>query len=179
MQSIYTGIGSRQTPPDILEMMTHIAQRLAQENWLLRSGGAEGADTAFELGAKDKEIFTPDGEIPKKAFEIAKEIYPNWHALKKMYVKRIMARNVMQILGQELNQPSQCVICYTPDGCTSHLTRNRDTGGTGQAIALASLHDIPILNLRNGDTLMAMENWLHSEKPFCLNDFPQPNLFLF
>lgn len=43
----YTGIGSRQTPPEILKMMTKIATQLESKGWVLRSGGAEGADEAF------------------------------------------------------------------------------------------------------------------------------------
>jgi hypothetical protein len=56
----YAGIGSRQTPPDILAQMTRYAKRLQELGWVLRSGGAHGADTAFEHGAGDmKEIFLP------------------------------------------------------------------------------------------------------------------------
>lgn len=46
----YTGIGSRETPSEILALMTKVGQKLASEGWCLRSGGAEGADTAFEEG---------------------------------------------------------------------------------------------------------------------------------
>jgi len=46
----YTGIGSRETPADILELMKSIAYMLYFQGWSLRSGGAEGADTAFEYG---------------------------------------------------------------------------------------------------------------------------------
>ena len=48
----YTGIGSRQTPKDILKLMEDIAFKLAQKGYILRSGAAGGADTAFEDGAK-------------------------------------------------------------------------------------------------------------------------------
>lgn len=46
----YTGIGSRETPAEILALMTKVGQKLASEGWCLRSGGANGADTAFEDG---------------------------------------------------------------------------------------------------------------------------------
>lgn len=46
----YTGIGSRETPYEIQDLMKRIAFKLAENGWLLRSGGAEGADTAFENG---------------------------------------------------------------------------------------------------------------------------------
>ena len=38
----YSGIGSRETPQDIMELMTSIAAQLARQHWTLRSGGADG-----------------------------------------------------------------------------------------------------------------------------------------
>lgn len=58
----YAGIGSRETPPDILSFMTAIAEALEARGFTLRSGFAANADTAFELGtAVDelREIFAP------------------------------------------------------------------------------------------------------------------------
>lgn len=46
----YAGIGSRATPPEVLEQMTHAAGELEKQGCLLRSGGARGADQAFEKG---------------------------------------------------------------------------------------------------------------------------------
>lgn len=46
----YTGIGARQTPPAMLATITAIASRLATLGWTCRTGGADGADTAFEVG---------------------------------------------------------------------------------------------------------------------------------
>ena len=47
---IYTGIGSRDTPIEILDSMYAMAQFMAAEGHLLRSGGARGSDVAFEKG---------------------------------------------------------------------------------------------------------------------------------
>lgn len=46
----YTGVGSRETPQDIQDLMARLAYKLASEGYGLRSGGAEGADQAFERG---------------------------------------------------------------------------------------------------------------------------------
>jgi hypothetical protein len=46
----YTGVGSRETPSDILELMERVGFALASQGWTLRSGGAVGADQAFERG---------------------------------------------------------------------------------------------------------------------------------
>lgn len=56
---IYTGIGSRETPYEILQLMKELA-RLMSECFILRSGGADGADSAFESGCSGlKEIYLP------------------------------------------------------------------------------------------------------------------------
>ena len=60
MNYTYAGIGSRETPPDICKIMTEIAKRLAHLGLTLHSGGAEGADSAFERGAiLRRKIFLP------------------------------------------------------------------------------------------------------------------------
>ncbi len=56
----YAGIGSRDTPASILDLMTRIARRLsAREPWgyTLLSGGAAGADSAFERGPGPRRRF--------------------------------------------------------------------------------------------------------------------------
>ena len=58
----YAGIGSRSTPPEVQLMMTQLAKALSYEGWVLRSGGACGADTAFEIGVPspcNRQIFLP------------------------------------------------------------------------------------------------------------------------
>jgi len=142
----YTGIGSRKTPQNILYQMTELAEHLAECSWILRSGGAKGADTAFEEGAKRKDIFLPTGEIPDGAFVIAAKYHPTWAGLKP-FVKRIHARNVQQILGKNLDIQTKFVVCWTPDGAEKQTTS--ETGGTGQAIRIANAYNIPIYNLAN------------------------------
>lgn len=161
----YAGIGSRQTPPSVLTLMMRIAGRLEKRGFRLRSGGADGADSAFEDGVTDParlEVFLPwpgfNGRhypalvIPQQAFDLAKQFHPNWGYLKAP-VRRLMARNVMQVLGANLDSPSLFVVCWTPDGCESHAERSSVTGGTGQAISIASEHGIPVFNLARPDAL--------------------------
>lgn len=47
---MYTGIGSRETPESVLRIMRWLGYQLATQGWVLRSGGADGADYAFERG---------------------------------------------------------------------------------------------------------------------------------
>lgn len=51
MAKIYTGIGSRKAPIHILTLARLIGWKLASEGWTLYSGGAEGMDINFYLGA--------------------------------------------------------------------------------------------------------------------------------
>jgi len=157
----YAGIGSRSTPPAVLAVMTRIAERLSAHGYTLLSGGAAGADTAFEAGATSKEIYLPrpnwkdrsgPGAIAQpssEAFRLAAILHPYWGKLSDM-AKALMARNSHQILGHDLRSPVDFVVCWTPDGCEREEDRTMHTGGTGQAIALASRWGIPVFNLRHG-----------------------------
>lgn len=156
----YAGIGSRSTPKDILRLMEDIGQDLARQGWTLRSGGAPGADTAFEKGALAgmdllllepwPEIFLPwlgfnerpiasDYTDPTDAaFDLAGKFHPNWQYL-KYGAKKLHARNSHQVLGANLDSPASFVICWTKDG--------KRSGGTGQALRIAEAFNIPIYDL--------------------------------
>lgn len=150
----YAGIGSRKTPVNILHLMTHVAKYMRDLNWVLRSGAAEGADTAFENGAGDlKEIFTASSQLPQQAMDTVDKYHPAPSYLTP-YVRKLMARNAMQIFGAEMNTPVSFVICWTPDGANgTTIPTTRKSGGTGQAIRIAAANDIEVLNLANKDTL--------------------------
>lgn len=142
---------------------------------VLRSGGANGADMAFEEGCDavsgNKAIYLPwkgfnDNnselyEVDKLALGVAEYVYgiERWKLIKPS-VKNLMARNIYQITGNKLINPtySKFVVCYTPDGCENDKSRTRKTGGTGQAISLASMLDIPVFNLKNDDALSRINN---------------------
>lgn len=173
----YAGIGSRKTPAVILERMTLAAQRLAGMGYVLRSGGADGADTAFERGAGDrKEIFLPwrgfngNGSsfvVPEReAEEVAAAIHPAWDKLSPG-AKKLMARNSHQILGADLRTPVDFVVAWTPDGAETEDERGTATGGTGQAIALASRWGIPVFNFAKPDAGERMRDFVHLAPSNC------------
>lgn len=148
---IYAGIGSRETPTETLQSFRRIAKYMAQQGHTLRTGGARGADNYFELGCDDangkKEIYLPWANFENrksklivenpKAFDIAKQFHPAWDRL-SVGAKKLQARNTHQILGWDLETPSDLVICYTKNGS--------GTGGTGQAIRLAKHYGIKIID---------------------------------
>lgn len=162
MTKFFAGIGSRSTPTEQVSVIDTICCMAVNCYFTLRSGAAPGADTFFEQAYDkyrgQKEILLPwkgfNGnssplhEYNPEAAKIAAEIHPTWKSLKPA-AKQLVARNMQQILGEDLKSPVKCVIAWTPDGCESIETYGRKTGGTGTAIALASSLDIPIFNLKN------------------------------
>lgn len=170
MTNYYAGIGSRDTPPHTLKLMEHMASHLGEKGWVLRSGAAQGADTAFETGAiavgAETEIYTPWPGFNNSKSDLNPDIYPfldeeikfaarfhpNWNACSPA-AKRLHTRNVRQIIGMEklhgdVVQPVKFVVCWTKNG--------QMIGGTSQALRIADELGIKIFNLgstKNNDEL--------------------------
>lgn len=138
----YAGIGARITPQPVLDKMRKIAMYLEFSGYTLRSGGALGADLAFESSILDprmKQIFRPQDATPA-SIELASRYHPNWKACSE-FVRKLHARNALILLGKNLSSPVQFVICWTPEGAI--------TGGTGLSIKIAMDYRIPVFNLAN------------------------------
>lgn len=167
MTLFYTGVGSRQTPQAIQGGMAYVAQLLSNMGWVLRSGGAIGADKAFQTGAKASlaEIYRPLGEqrypteLWEQAMQIAASTHPAWNHCSD-YAKALHTRNVFQVLGGDLNTPSRFVLCWTPDGAEYTRETSRATGGTGTAIRIADMYGVPVFNLANQTVIDRMNRWL-------------------
>ena len=158
----YTGIGSRQTPDEILKEMTNLARNLELSGFILRSGGADGADSAFEAGVTEedhKEIYLPwkgfNGskssryDVSQAALKMAEHYHPAWDRCSQA-ARKFHARNCYQILGNDLHTPSKFVLCWTPDG--------KIVGGTGQAIRIALDLEIPVFNMGEDSWGLALNN---------------------
>ncbi len=165
---IVTGIGSRETPEAICQYMSWCGYQIADKGWVLRSGGADGADKAFEHGVvtwdvenngKKKlrelmEIFLPwkgFNKAPKDVEHICeykKELDEKAEGIAKRIhpawhacspgAKKMHTRNIYQLLGYSLESKSDYVMCWTPKG--------EDVGGTRTVIVLAKELGIPVLN---------------------------------
>jgi len=170
----YAGIGARKTPKSKCQWMTTIGYILGCSGLTLRSGAADGADSAFEKGCIAagglKEIYLPwrrfnnhDSEMSRPtddAMLMAAEFHPGWSNL-KYGAQKLHARNCHQILGANLDTPVDFVICWSPG-----------RGGTEQALRIADHHKIPILNLAilpSGATLLSVisgiQDRLHNDMP--------------
>jgi hypothetical protein len=148
----YAGIGSRQTPPEVIKQMTEVAKTLASRGYTLNTGitfggKEEGADAAFSRGATKKNLFSPEKQGSRAREQaIAKEVHPNPRALSQGALK-LMARNTNQVFGDNLDKPVDFVVFYAKE--TKGI---RPEGGTGQAVEMARRKGIPTIN-------MADANW--------------------
>lgn len=155
MSRFYAGIGSRETPKEILDCMRAIGLNLGRQGWTLRSGGADGADAAFEAGAMEAhsewgsqpmpEIYLPwcgfnnhDSVLFGRAMSsectrIAAIHHPQWPSLNDA-ARKLHSRNTAQVLGANCDSPSAFVLCWT----------KRGQGGTSQAVRVAKAHNIPV-----------------------------------
>lgn len=153
---IYAGIGARDTPSEIRELMTKIASKLEVDGYMLRSGGAVGADTAFELGVlNNKKIFKACDATPQSRVH-ASNYHSRYNSLSD-HVKNLHARNSMIILGDDLRTPASFVVCWTRDG--------RKVGGTGLALRIASHYNIEIFNLHSQVVMNRYIDYVDSNKP--------------
>jgi len=166
----FAGIGSRETPPGVEPMIQEVCIFLHKFGYTLRSGGAPGADTKFEVNFEgEKEIYLPwkdfnknqsdlfldsmNSEIVYEAREIAKKHHPAWNNLSEA-AKKLMTRNTFQVLGQDLKTHSQFVVCWTQGGGIK--------GGTGQAMRISKSLNVPIFNLFDKNSVYKLKLLINS-----------------
>lgn len=153
MKIYYAGIGSRKIPQESFNRLVEVGQFMAESGFVLRSGHAEGSDSAFEIGCDkangEKEIFLPwkgfNGS-DSKFYSISKDsnlsvdtFHPSPSHLSRG-ARFLMARNYYQVCGYELTSDKSSFILYwTPN--------NELTGGTSQALRIAKANGIPALGL--------------------------------
>lgn len=161
---IYTGVGSRSTPNGMLDIIQNVASVLGKQGWVLRSGGADGADSAFEAGCDavqgSKKIYIPwdgfngrqqDGQSTLTldqgdrdgAMALVKEVHPAYSMLSRGALA-LHARNTYQVLGLYLDTPSKFLLCYAPAD-----KYGVPKGGTRTSWVLAQKCGIPCFNLIN------------------------------
>lgn len=143
----YAGIGSRETPRGMCRALEMFARRAHMAGYRCRSGGAVGADAAFESGDPDTLVIGPH-EATEEALATASVHHPAWHACND-YARRLHGRNVQIILGPHLNQPALFVICWT------NAPPRR--GGTRLGMDVARANQIPVFNLAEDAALMITE----------------------
>lgn len=152
----YAGIGARKTPAAVLETFDCLGEELARLGIVLRSGAANGADTAFEQGCDKcngpKEIYLPWKGFNGSNFEYHNPTQEAVDTARKFWNtygrkpwdevpdgdKKLLARDAHQVLGVDLATPSNFVVCWTPGG--------KLVGGTAMALHIAKYHGIKVFN---------------------------------
>lgn len=161
-QHIFTGVGARTIPSNIFKILYDIGVNLMADDWICRTGTADGSDMAFRESYMDRplhlEVYAP-GDILNNKFgnaDLAKSIVKNYHPyydrIQCAFSQALLARNIYQVLGSDLNTPSEIVFCYTDNGLIQ--------GGSAIAIRIAQHYGIPIVNLGNPKHLKAILDYL-------------------
>ena len=159
----YAGIGSRETPPDVIKIMEDIGTLMAIDGHICNTGACTGADQAFANGANkvrgpielaipwgnyesawivtlhNKNVTVFNEKMHLAAAESVHKYHPGAGRLSQGAFK-LHARNYLIIEGCAL------IICWTPGG--------KESGGTGQALRLSKDLGIPVLNLGDTETLV-------------------------
>ena len=65
-----------------------------------------------------------------------------------------------QLFGPSIDTPVNFLLVWTREDCSQAAKRTRETGFDGDAIALASLSGIPIVNLASDDHSPALRHLL-------------------
>ncbi len=171
----YAGVGSRRTPPDILDAMSDIAQTLGDAGTALSTGGADGADKAFETGALRTDapitVHTPwpgyngyrPGRQPETDIdvvhpsatdivrghayaELAREHHPHWDRCHRG-ARALFVRNVSILAGAQGDDGGTLPVRAVIAYTPNGLPVGREAGGTGHTLRTAAYLDIPCVNL--------------------------------
>ena len=174
------GVGSRDTPAPYLTVIHRLAGTLARRGVGIRSGHARGADLAWEAGAlgaggavrlylpkprRGVDGLTPDElspELLEAAQATARRHHGGWDRFDDI-TRRLMTRNVLIVLGDQLQTPVAGLACWAP---RSRLRSGRVVdvkGGTGLAVRLAAERGIPVLNLALESHLDLARTWHRTE----------------
>jgi ribonuclease HI/ABC-type multidrug transport system fused ATPase/permease subunit len=161
----YAGIGDINIPDNIQKLIILLAEELANQGYVLRTGGAKGADTAFMEGCDKahgkKEVFYPmDKHVNENTVAEAKSIHPKWESClnpekkrqedarakekgykisKYPFAVRAHCRNMKIINGDQLNNKVEFTIAYQDV--------NQTAGGTWQGIHYSEKLGIKVYNL--------------------------------
>lgn len=161
-----TFVGSRKTPKQCIEQGIQLANKCVAQGYILRSGNAQGFDQIVSsLPVASREIYLPytgfgepcgygkttytiQESHPQyqKALQLVYQFHPLGNRLNPLQL-RYLVRDVFQVLGQDLQTPSEAVVCWTPDGAQKGKDCTHLTGGTAMAIRIADAYGIPVQNL--------------------------------
>lgn len=186
-QAAYTGIGSRETPTDVCQLFHAIGYSQCARGWVLRSGGADGADEAFYQGAiaypgfcsRAAEIFIPWNGFkrthsPPLYHDPERGIYDasRFDAHEEARALALQARGSFEGLGQGgirlHTRNAYQVLGRTLSQPSRSLVcwaqpigrKGAVKGGTNTAVQIALRHGIRVLNAYKDVDRRLLEEWV-------------------
>lgn len=160
-----TIVGSRETPPEVAEILKMVGTLHGNHGYFVRSGHSGVADLAGEEGvALSKNPTNMELYLPWRSFgsqhndsscyivankldnhaeatALAKSVIPHWDKLTNGG-RLLHSRNPYQVLGIDLNTPSSALYCYA-----KKLKNGQVKGGTNTAVQVALKYNVPVINL--------------------------------
>ena len=168
MALIYAGIGPRDTPDNIVNIMLTLGRNMAERGHTLRSGASGNADIAFERGCDgangEKEIYLPwpgfgrrhgldkgiKGWPSRAAQDFAAEMHPAWDKCDRD-ARLFLSRNMNILRGWHFEKHCDLLITWQHEGKTS--------GGTLFTVNVAKALKIPVFDLADTKSFDALENF--------------------
>ena len=171
----YAGVGSRATPPEVLAGMSDVAQALGDAGFALSTGGADGADRAFEAGALRTDapvtVHTPwpgyngyrPGRDPESEIDViqprpgdgvhgmsflylARKHHPAWDRCRRG-ARALFLRNVSILAGALDDDGAVLPVRAVIAWNANGSAQGREAGGTGHTLRVAAELGIPVVNL--------------------------------
>lgn len=175
-RDVFTGVGSRKLDALGEILCRSVSRTLVDQGYVLSTGDAsEGCDAVFwSCFPKERRFrFGPFGRAKKpytividdtkeaysKANYFASLLHPAYRFLPQ-WMKELHLRNVFQVLGSNLDCPTEFLLCWTPDGAENAKATSKKTGGTGTAIRCADKFGVPVFNLQRSDAITRLEQYL-------------------
>ena len=171
----YAGVGSRATPREVLAGMSDVAQVLGDAGLALSTGGADGADKAFEAGALRTDapvtVHTPwpgyngyrPGRDPESDIDVihpkagdavrgmsflhlARKHHPAWDRCRRG-ARALFLRNVSILAGALDDDGAVLPVRAVIAWNPNGSAHGRAAGGTGHTLRVAAELNIPVVNL--------------------------------
>ena len=171
----YAGIGSRRTPEPFLAAMADLAETLGRAGCILSTGGADGADRAFETGAlrtdapvtvhtpwpgyngyrpgrepeSDIDVVHPrptDAADGEPYLDLARRQHPHWERCGRG-ARALFVRNVSLLAGALGCDGAPLAVRAVVAWTPNGRSRGRDAGGTGHSLRVAAELGIPAVNV--------------------------------
>ena len=171
----YAGIGSRRTPDAVLAAMANLAETLGRLGCVLSTGGADGADRAFETGALrtdapvivhapwsgyngyrpgrepesdiDVRVPGPDDTVRDERYtDLARRHHPAWERCGRG-ARALFVRNVAILAGALGADRVALPVLAAVAYTPNGRADGRDAGGTGHTLRIAAELGVPAINV--------------------------------